>query len=325
MVAVGVAWFSSNIRRLSPLTAGWQRELCSQSPLRPFLPGKTVTQEAHEQALSTCLSCQCAGRRVSIALMIDVETLTAHIRAQLHQDPTPAQIAAHFGVNRFALSRWFRAETGLSLRDYIAALKIEQGIAALVQGRPVIESQQEAGHASAATFSHRFRAHTGLAPSDYRQLASELHQHLCIELGKPQSRTVIRPENLLASHPHTLTVHIEAASAHGVVFAGLFPEPIPRGMPVRGAALFGTRQFQMKDVPDGLYYLLACEITPSLNPLDFFRLDHCLRALHPEPISFPLPAPQTLNLPFRPMRPSDPPITVNLPKLLADHLRQRNP
>ncbi|MDO4710272.1 MAG: helix-turn-helix transcriptional regulator [Pseudomonadota bacterium] len=254
-----------------------------------------------------------------------LEALTTYIRARLEDSPGLAQIAAHFGVNRFALSRRFRAETGLSLRDYIAALKIEQGIAPLVQGQPVIASQLEAGHASAATFSHRFRAHTGLAPSDYRQLASELHQHLCIELGKPQPRTVIRPENLLASHPHTLTVHIEAASAHGVVFAGLFPEPIPRGMPVRGAALFGTRQFQIKNVPDGLYYLLACEITPSLNPLDFFRLDHCLRGIHPAPLAFPLSAPQTARLSLRPLQPSDPPITVNLPKLLADHLRQRNP
>lgn len=104
--------------------------------------------------------------------MMDVDALTAHIRAQLHQDPTPAQIAAHFGVNRFALSRWFRAETGLSLRDYIAALKIEQGIAPLVQGQPVIASQLEAGHASAATFSHRFRAHTGQSPRDYRAQAA---------------------------------------------------------------------------------------------------------------------------------------------------------
>lgn len=100
--------------------------------------------------------------------MMDVDALTAHIRAQLHQDPTPAQIAAHFGVNRFALSRWFRAETGLSLRDYIAALKIEQGIAPLVQGQPVIASQLEAGHASAATYAHRFRAHTGQSPQRVR-------------------------------------------------------------------------------------------------------------------------------------------------------------
>lgn len=259
--------------------------------------------------------------------MIDVETLTAHIRAHLHQDPSPAQIAAHFGVNRFALSRWFRAETGLSLRGYIAALKIEQGIAALVEGRPVIESQQEAGHASAATYAHRFRAHTGQSPRDYRAQAAAFSAALRQALHDARARVLPYDGFDPAAHPqaHALSVEIQGEGLASLVFVGLFPEPIPRGAPVLGRALFHARRFVIDHIPDGRYHLLGCEMRPSLNPLDFFRLDHCLRALHPEPISFPLPAPQTLNLPLRPMRPSDPPITVNMPKLLFDYLRQRNP
>ena len=76
--------------------------------------------------------------------------------------------------------------------------------------------------------------------------------------------------------------------------------------------------------PDS-FYLLACEIPKSRNPLRYFRLDHCLRALHPAPVTFPLPAATTIELSLRPFAPSDPPITVNLPKLLYDFLRQRNP
>ena len=52
--------------------------------------------------------------------------ISAYIRSHLHHNPTPAEIAAHFGISRFALSRRFRAGTGLSLREYLAALKIEQ-------------------------------------------------------------------------------------------------------------------------------------------------------------------------------------------------------
>ncbi|MDO4694286.1 MAG: AraC family transcriptional regulator [Eikenella sp.] len=256
-----------------------------------------------------------------------LDALTAHIRAHLHEDPTPAQIAAHFGINRFTLSRWFRAQTGLSLRDYIAALKIEQGIAPLVQGQPIIDSQLEAGHQSAATYAHRFRAHTGQSPRDYRAQAAAFSTTVQHELRNARARVLPYHGFDPAAHPqpHALTVQIQGEGLAPLVFAGLFPEPIPRGAPVLGRALFHARRFVIDHVPDGRYHLLACDMRPSRNPLDFFRLDHCLRALHPEPISFPLPAPQTLNLPFRPLRPSDPPITVNLPKLLFDYLRQRNP
>ena len=96
-------------------------------------------------------------------------------------------------------------------------------------------------------------------------------------------------------------------------------------MPVLGRALFNCREFRIDAVPDGTYYLLACEIPKSRNPLRYFRLDHCLRALHPAPVTFPLPAATTIELSLRPFAPSDPPITVNLPKLLYDFLRQRNP
>ena len=96
-------------------------------------------------------------------------------------------------------------------------------------------------------------------------------------------------------------------------------------MPVLGRALFHCREFCIDAIPDGSYYLLACEIPHSRNPLRYFRLDHCLRALHPAPVTFPLPAATTIELSLRPFAPSDPPITVNLPKLLYDFLRQRNP
>ena len=83
-------------------------------------------------------------------------------------------------------------------------------------------------------------------------------------------------------------------------------------------------------MPPGQCFLLACELTPSPNPLDYFHLNHCLRAVWPKPLNFPLTEPLELTLHLRPFEPSDPPITVNLPRLLADVLRggrgdRRNP
>ena len=257
---------------------------------------------------------------------VPLADICAHIRATL-PDCTPAGVAAHFSINRFQLSRRFRRETGLPLRDYIAALKIEHGIAALVAQKPVIDSQLDAGHESAATYSHTFRAATGIAPARYRDQIAAYSAALSAELARPQPRVFTHHAYSLAQHPqaHPLTVRLCGGEAHHAVFAGLFPAPIPRGVPVLGRALFHCREFRIDAIPDGTYYLLACEIPKSRNPLRYFRLDHCLRALHPAPVTFPLPVATTIELSLRPFAPRDPPITVNLPKLLYDFLRQRNP
>ncbi len=257
---------------------------------------------------------------------VPLADICAHIRATL-PDCTPASVAAHFAMSRFHLSRRFHRETGLPLRDYIAALKIEHGIAALVAQKPVIDSQFDAGHESAATYSHTFRAATGIAPARYRDKIAAYSAALSAELARSQPRVVAHHAYSPAQHPqtHPLAVRLCGGETRHAVFAGLFPAPIPRGVPVLGRALFHCREFCIDAIPDGTYYLLACEIPKSRNPLRYFRLDHCLRALHPAPITFPLPAATHIDLALRPFAASDPPITVNLPKLLYDFLRQRNP
>ena len=120
-------------------------------------------------------------------MTVPLATICAHIRATL-PDCTPASVAAHFALSRFHLSRRFHRETGLPLRDYIAALKIEHGIAALVAQKPVIDSQLDAGHESAATYSHTFRAATGIAPARYRDKIAAYSAALSAELARPQPR-----------------------------------------------------------------------------------------------------------------------------------------
>ena len=253
-------------------------------------------------------------------MLLNLETLCAHIRTRPHE--TPAQLAAHFGCSRFYLSHWFRAQTGISLRDYLAALKIEQGIAPLVAQKSVIESQLDAGHASAGTYSNRFRLHTGLVPSLYREIAAALGAALNKQLADATPRVVSYVGFHPAAHPQVQPLHvrIEGAGSGSVVFVALYREPFPRGAPVLGLALFHGAQGEVMFVPDGRYYLMACELKPASYLLHYFCLDHCHRALDFEPLDFPLAAPATRTLALRPLRAEDPPITVNLPKLLFDVL-----
>jgi len=106
---------------------------------------------------------------------------------------------------------------------------------------------------------------------------------LSAELARPQPRVFAHHTYSPAQHPQAqpLSVRLCGGETRHAVFAGLFPAPIPRGVPVLGRALFHCREFCIDAIPDGTYYLLACEIPKSRNPLHYFRLDYCLRALHP--------------------------------------------
>lgn len=251
---------------------------------------------------------------------LPLNEISDYIRANLHLNPTPAEIAGHFGISRFALSRRFRAETGLSLREYLAALKIEQSIANLVAGGSIINAQLDAGHASAGTFSRLFRYHTGLSPRDYRNRSGEFARALEGELADRNRRAIayrrFEPPACRLAHP--ITLNISGQSPHGVVFVGLFAEPVPRNTPVQGWAVFSGGRVVITEMPAGEYYLLACEIVPSTNPLDYFHLDHCLRAKFAEPLVFPPERALTHRITLRPLQAGDPPITLNLPKLLFD-------
>ena len=195
-------------------------------------------------------------------MTVPLATICAHIRATL-PDCTPASVAAHFALSRFHLSRRFHRETGLPLRDYIAALKIEQGIAALVAQKPVIDSQLDAGHESAATYSHTFRAATGIAPAHYRDQIAAYSAALSAELARSQPRVFAHHAYSPAQHPqaHPLAVRLCGGETRHAVFAGLFPAPIPRGVPILGRALFHCREFRI-DAPRR-HLLPACLRNPA--------------------------------------------------------------
>jgi hypothetical protein len=109
-----------------------------------------------------------------------------------------------------------------------------------------------------------------------------------------------------------------------MIFVGLFDKPLSNRPPVRGKALTTSRTCAFDDdVPPGNYYLLVCAIERQLNPLKYFILDDCLRDLKREPVAFPLAQTLEFTLTLRNIVPEDPPITINLPKLLKEGIEKK--
>lgn len=84
-------------------------------------------------------------------------------------------------------------------------------------------------------------------------------------------------------------------------------------------------QHTFTHVPKGKYYLLACSIEKTFNPLRYFVLDDCLRGKADYPLQFPKDSSKEIDIYLREALPEDPPILINLPKLLSDTFKFRNP
>jgi hypothetical protein len=110
----------------------------------------------------------------------------------------------------------------------------------------------------------------------------------------------------------TIRGEITAARAedHGLIFAGLFPDWIPQGTPVRCAVLHGPGPFELQDVPQGTWHLLAQSVTAGHEEIIDGQSPYIGRY---GPITIlPGALPMSVNLQLRPMRDLDPPVLLAL-------------
>ena len=226
--------------------------------------------------------------------------------------------SAHF--SRFHLSRLLREHLGFPLRDFLAALRVERGIEALVAGHDVIRSQVEAGHESASSFSRSFARHTGMAPSRYRDQLRFLAAYLIRHMDSTDPLVAVYRNFPEVSHPQQvpLQISVDGAQAGSALFVALNSSLILQGAPNLGVALLGTRGYTVSEIPDGTYYAMVVEVPRSAGMRAYFQMDRNRRQLRREPITFPLSEPTEIVLTLRDLVPTDPPITPNLPKLFFE-------
>lgn len=226
--------------------------------------------------------------------------------------------AAHF--SRFHLSRLLKKHLGFPLRDFIAAAKVDRSIEGLVAGHTVTRSQTDAGHDSPSSFHRAFRRHTGVAPSRYRSEMRALAAHVMRHQDVRRPTIVLHRDFDPEPHaqPHPLNLRVAGARPGSALFAALHPDPLVKGSPVLGIAMFGTAGYSVSAIPDGDYYAMVVEVPRSRDVRGYFHMGGNRRQLLREPVSFPLDAPAEVTLELRGAVPSDPPITLNLPKLLVD-------
>lgn len=254
-----------------------------------------------------------------------INEIIAYINTNGSNDLKVEDIASYFGYSKFHFSREFKRLTGFSVSEYISALKIELSIKELAENKnTVLGSQLKSGFLSSGTFSSLFSKSTGLSPRQYQKKMDFLHEKFK-DHENIQEKTEVPYYSLIPQvdeeeEHYSCKVSINHPShfKKGIVFVGLFRTPIPNHKPIVGKALIKTRQCILNNIPKGEYYLLACAIEKSQNPLHYFLLNRCLRGRVEGKISFPKENKKEYHIKLRGPLPQDPPILVNLPSLLAE-------
>lgn len=93
----------------------------------------------------------------------------SQLLARLDERHTLEDLAALFGLDRFAFLRQFKKKTGMTPYVWLKRLRLEQGKRLLGSGLPVSEVALAVGFFDQSHFHHGFRQAFGLTPAEYRQ------------------------------------------------------------------------------------------------------------------------------------------------------------
>lgn len=237
-----------------------------------------------------------------------LHTMTAELSRGGLSLPDMADIA-HLSPYHFI--RVFRMATGLPPGAFQAALRLQEAKRRLRDtDAPVTDICFELGYRSLGSFVARFTASVGLSPARYR---------LACRQPPPADPVLAR---LLGSPPpggpHTVSGDLVAGpGAVGPAFIGLFPRYLPSGLPLAGTPRWGSGPFAVGPVADGTYALLAAACPPGPALAEALIHDRGLLVAGAAPVQVAAGRCGPVRLVLRPHAPTDPPVLLALPLLLA--------
>lgn len=277
--------------------------------LRDDYPSRTVR---HYRA-STLISHSLAVERV-------IDAMGERLDMPLTLDEM-AEIAY---LSPFHFNRTFRSITGLPPGEFLAALRLGAAKRLLLTtSLSVTDICFDLGYASLGAFSTRFKQQVGVSPQQLRQMSATLADEMIQPLIAKHMDARLRGPGVAAGPRGVITA---PHAFSGLIFIGLFPKPIPQGLPVACVTVTAPGAFQMRDAPDGRYYALAAALPPSPDRLAYLAPDAygVLVAACSQPVTVRAGhARDPIHLALRRLDPTDPPILGIFPPLLASLMKER--
>ncbi|MDO5627215.1 MAG: helix-turn-helix transcriptional regulator [Mobilicoccus sp.] len=228
----------------------------------------------------------------------------AFLRGHVTETVTLADVADAVGYSPFHLARAFTATVRISPIRYLAAHRFHLAKRLLLTERlSVVDTCHEVGFSSPGTFIRRFREQVGVAPGDLQRLADEVTSSTAppFRVGSGGAGTI------------SIRVHLPPATEVGrepLVWVGLYPHPVPVGVPGAGAMRRGEGDMTLPVTP-GHPWLLATVVPDVTDPLTHLADDAPHVGMHPAPLTTAC----EVEVGFRPARGWETPILTALPAL----------
>lgn len=242
-----------------------------------------------------------------------VERVIATMRDQLDQPMTLRELAKIGFASPYHFNRTFRQITGVPPLQFLYALRLEAAKRMLIETqKKVIDICYEVGYSSVGTFTRRFANVLGVSPVRFRKL-TDRRTRSSINAPADGAGNVQRRSGASFSGYITAPSHFT-----GVVAVGLFTTRIPQGKPVRCALVQAKGMYQIKNAPEGEFYLFAVGLEKPGDASIYFDYETSLRAggqrIHIEGSTVH----GETSLDLKPPTPFDPPLLLVLPTQNAD-------
>lgn len=240
----------------------------------------------------------------------DHEAVTAaatHIRDN-SREPLPVDaVAARVGYSPTHLTRLFARISRTSPNRYLGAVRIEDAKEQLLNStRSVLEVCHAVGYDSLGTFTRRFTHIVGVSPGRFRALAQLREPDVSVtrSLAEPRGGEEVTGTIVFEADP-------QPPSRAWRVWIGLFPRPVPVGVPLAGMMRRGPGSFTLPLPPQ------RCWLLAAAFPAGDASRGFLLRKPWVAEAGSPIEAGDVVELVLRPWKSHQHPVSVVLPPLAA--------
>ncbi|WP_085509197.1 helix-turn-helix domain-containing protein [Thalassobacillus devorans] len=251
----------------------------------------------------------------------EIDQVIEYIDAHLYDSLSLSDLAAQAGYSRYHFTRIFKQRVGVPPLYYLSALRLQKAKDLLIETDfPIREIGMEIGQQSLGTFTTRFTERVGVTPAHFRHSAKRAEHP--VRTLKNLSGWVDPRTFMETFHTVNGTLKTEVPF-DGITLIGLFPKPIPEGLPTYGTLVSSMGGFAMTGVKPGVYYLMATSVSWKMPVHDFLLPHKTLRTRAKKPIIVaPYKEIPHQNVTLHPPKLDDPPILVSLPLLMNNFLER---
>lgn len=250
-----------------------------------------------------------------------VHDAITYMQEHLHEPLDLAGLAAQAAYSPYHFSRLFKKSVGVPPLYYLSALRLQRAKELLLEtALPIRDIGMEIGQQSVGTFTTSFASRVGMTPGVFRASAASTEESLS---SLKKARHWAEPV-FPSTEPCIKGRVYSEMSFEGFVLIGLFPRPMPEGVPLYGTLCEASEEYWIPGVKPGVYYVMATSVAWKMNATDILIPHHTLRTRSKEPFhvngDF---AEEKRDVHLYPPRLDDPPILVSLSLLMNNFLKRQ--